>query len=126
MSNRREFTKAVKVEIIKRARVNAVIRCEKCAVDVRGSWHIDHIDPDAMQIDKSEPLTAEEGQLLCLPCHDEKTRKDVADIAKAKRREAAHLGARRPRQPMKGGGTLKGPSRKHEGRAALPPRSLFR
>ena len=93
---RREFTKAVKVEIIKRATPAGTLTppwCEQCGA-MAHKWAIDHIDPDAMQTDKSKPLTAAEGQLLCLPCHDEKTKADVADIAKAKRVEAAHLGAK--------------------------------
>ena len=57
---------------------------------------IDHVNPDAMQTDKSNPLTAAEGQLLCLPCHAEKTKADVSDIAKAKRVEAIHLGVKPP------------------------------
>jgi hypothetical protein len=95
--SRREFTKAVKVQIIKRCswgfgKIDKP-HCEKCgAVTMR--FEIDHHDPDAMQIDKSKPLTAADGWLLCITCHGEKTKKDVADIAKAKRREAAHLGAR--------------------------------
>jgi hypothetical protein len=94
--SRREFTKAVKVEIIKRANRNGdrvYPWCEKCG-QMAVRFQIDHRDPDALQIDKSRPLTASDGWLLCIPCHSEKTAKDVADIAKAKRREAAHLGAR--------------------------------
>ncbi len=98
MARRREFTKAVKLEIIKRTMDPdhggpGYAKCEKCRAPVV-KFAIDHIDPDAMQTDKSKPLTAAEGQLLCLPCHDEKTKADVADIAKAKRVEAAHLGAK--------------------------------
>jgi hypothetical protein len=112
MANRREFKKSVKVEIVKRAipidigagarlRPNPeMAHCEKCGLSTKGRFEIDHRDPDAMQIDKSKPLTAADGWLLCLPCHDEKTAKDVADIAKAKRREAAHLGAKRDKQPI--------------------------
>lgn len=99
--SRREFTKAVKVEIVRRAS-NILpsgfkyAACEKCKMDARGRFVIDHIDPDALQTDKSRPLTAEEGQLLCLSCNKEKTAQDVKDIAKAKRREARHLGVRKP------------------------------
>ena len=105
MSKRRNFTRAVRVEIIKRATVASLNyrmpHCEKCNSQcAKQAFEIDHRDPDAMQIDKSKPLTAADGWLLCLPCHDEKTAKDVADIAKAKRREAAHLGAKRDTQPI--------------------------
>jgi hypothetical protein len=96
MSDRREFTKAIKVAIIKRCSWGFgnidKPHCEKCgAMTLR--FEIDHRDPDAMQIDKSKQLTAAEGWLLCIPCHSEKTKKDVADIAKVKRIEARHLGA---------------------------------
>ncbi len=94
--SRREFSKAVKLQIIKRATPAGTLAppwCEECG-SMAFKWAIDHIDPDAMQIDKSKPLTAADGQLLCLPCHAEKTKADVADIAKAKRVEAAHLGAK--------------------------------
>jgi hypothetical protein len=129
MSNRREFTKAVKVEIIKRAipqGTRAPPWCEKCdAMAYR--FEIDHRDPDAMQIDKSKPLTAAEGWLLCIPCHSEKTAKDVADIAKAKRREASHLGAKRDKQPIKSDPhALRSRSRPaHEGREPMPARPMF-
>jgi hypothetical protein len=36
------------------------------------------------------PLTAADGKLLCLRCHDKKTRRDVFEIAKSKRLEAKH------------------------------------
>ena len=123
MSKRREFKTAVKVEIIKRANR----RCEKCRQMAAVKFEIDHRDPDAMQIDKSKPLTAADGWLLCIPCHDEKTAKDVADIAKAKRREAAHLGAKRDKQPVKSDPhALKSRARpQHEGRTGLPPRPMF-
>jgi hypothetical protein len=102
MANRREFKRAVKVEIIRRSRPHqlAAPYCEKCGLPAV-TFQIDHRDPDAMQIDKSKPLTALEGWLLCLPCHAEKTKKDVGDIAKAKRREANHLGARKSRKSPK-------------------------
>ena len=94
---RREFMKAVKVQIIKRAiGSSGFAHCEACGQSTHGRFAIDHINPDGMQIDKSKPLTAADGQLLCLPCHDEKTKSDVSDIAKAKRVEAAHLGAKPP------------------------------
>ena len=125
---RREFTTKVRLEIIKRQKrvyANGVqwVECEKCH-DTVTQFEIDHRDPDAMQIDKSRKLTAADGWLLCIPCHAEKTKKDKADIAKAKRREAAHLGARRPKQPMPKGPKLRGPRRTHEGRTSLPPRKL--
>lgn len=54
-----------------------------------GAYHCDHDDPDGLT---GEP-TFENARILCIPCHAEKTKDDVAAIAKAKRREADHLGA---------------------------------
>ncbi len=115
---RREFTAAVKVEIIRRA-TNAVglACCENplCGLPAK-KFVIDHIDPDAMQIDKRRALTAEDGWLLCDgpgSCNRAKTAKDVVDIARAKRREAAHLGATRPKGQIKSRGFPKA-ERAHE------------
>lgn len=101
---RREFTRAVKVEIVKRATREYPPGtkqqwCEKCGQLCTGFFDIDHRDPDAMQIDKGRKLTADDGWLLCSrrpdSCHAEKTAKDVADIARAKRLEASHLGVKK-------------------------------
>jgi len=119
---RREFTKAVKLEIIKRAMAlgHGTIACEGCGAPTLGKFEIHHRDMDAMQVDKSRRLTARDGVLLCLPCHDGETAKQAPVLAEAKRREASHLGARRrPKQPLKSGGTLKGPERAHENRQSL-------
>lgn len=98
---RREFTKAIKVEIIKRATPHIGHGpwpfCEQCCLQAK-KFEIDHRDPDAMQIDKSRKLTAADGWLLCIPCHDDKTKIDVADIAKAKRVEAKAIGADKPKK----------------------------
>lgn len=58
--------------------------------------------------------------------HKEKTKTDVAEKSYVASRAKSHIGARRPKQPIKGGGSLRGPERAHEGRAALPPKELFR
>jgi hypothetical protein len=39
--------------------------------------------------------TAANAVLMCVECHREKTNIDVTNIAKAKRREALHLGVRK-------------------------------
>lgn len=99
MSKRREFNKSVKAEIFRRATVDGSTHCEACGLAVK-KWHYDHINPDALQIDKSKKLTANEGQLLCVDCHAEKTGEDVKKIAKAKRQEAKHIGATLPEGTM--------------------------
>jgi hypothetical protein len=94
MEKRQEFTKAVKVAIVKRATKDAVVYCEGCGGLAR-KWQIDHIIATKLQTGaKRKPLTAKDGQLLCLPCHKEKTKGDVGGIAKAKRVEAKHLGVK--------------------------------
>jgi 5-methylcytosine-specific restriction enzyme A len=87
---RQEFKRSVKVEAVKRTTRNGVTYCEGCGLPAR-RWHYDHIIPDGLG---GKP-TVENCKLLCLPCHATKTAQDVADIAKAKRREAAHIGIRK-------------------------------
>src|SRR6185312_17094844 len=72
--SRNEFQRSVRVSIIKRATKSlpsgfSYVCCERCGMDARGRFVVDHIDPDALQIDKSRTLTAEEGQVLCDPCN---------------------------------------------------------
>ena len=63
------------------------IRCN--AVLVPGRWHGDHDTPDQLG---GEP-TFENCRCLCIPHHKEKTgEQDIPAIARAKRREAKHLG----------------------------------
>jgi hypothetical protein len=88
---RKEFSKAVKVAVIKRATVDGQVYCEECGSLTKGRFDIDHIRPDGLL---GEPVI-ENAKLLCKPCHDEKTKADVANIAQAKRREALHLGVRK-------------------------------
>ena len=121
---RREFTTAVKVEIIKRATPARRLYplCEKCGSSVQ-MFEIDHIKPDAMEIDKTRKLTSDDGWLLCRHCHLEKTKGDVKIIAKSKRVEAKFLGAVKPKGKIKSAGFPKKPRRE---RPRLPPREIFK
>lgn len=93
--SRREFPARVKVAAFSRAEGC----CEACGARLSvGKVAYDHINPDGLT---GEP-TLENCQVLCLPCHKAKTTGDVADIAKAKRREAKHLGAKKSRHPIRG------------------------
>ena len=66
--------------------------CETCGVAVKaGQYHADHLTPDGLT---GEP-TFENCRIVCEPCHAEKTKQDVANIAEAVRREAIHTGADR-------------------------------
>ncbi len=130
---RREFTRDVKAQIVKRA-MNAagLVACEGCGLVLgKRPYHIDHTRPDALEVDKSRRLTADDGKLLGAECcHEDKTRKDVAMIAKAKRREARHIGAIRPAGKIQGPGFAKpAPRRKAtapvEKLQGLPPPQLY-
>ena len=63
--------------------------CEQCGAEcvTRADYQIDHCVPEGVQPanDNRPPLTADDGKLLCLACHDKKTERDVFEIAKAKR-----------------------------------------
>ena len=101
---RREFSRAVKVEILRRAQVpgTPLFRCEGCGSMV-ASGEIHHLDQDAMQTEKSTKLTAKDGQFLCRGCHKEITVAQAPVLAKVKRIEAKHWGARKaPTIPGRG------------------------
>ena len=97
---RREFSRAQKVAMIKRAMTRAgQIICEGCGLNVTGKViEFDHIVPEALILDKSAELSITEGRVLGRDCCHRapggKTAHDLADIAEAKRREAKHFGIR--------------------------------
>src|SRR3990167_11110593 len=64
-----------------------------------GKFRYDHTNPDAL----TGLPTLENCRCLCLQCDAPKTAKDQTDIARAKRREAVHLGATRSATPLPGG-----------------------
>ena len=68
--------------------------CELCGAEcpTRADFEFDHILAEGLQdpYDPRLPLSAEHGKLLCLKCHDKKTRRDVAEIARAKRLAGKH------------------------------------
>lgn len=122
--SRREFPKAVKVAVIKRALKDGVIRCEECHGEA-SKHEIDHVNADAL----TGTPTIDNARLLCKPCHAAKTKSDVAVIAKAKRREAAHLGVHK-QATLKGAGFTPAPkqlkaSKPIDKLAALPRRVMF-
>ena len=89
MSNRREFPRAVRVAVIKRAGASGMILCEGCGGFAK-RFQIDHRRPDGLL---GEP-TLENAQLLGECCHGPKNAADATAIAHAKRREANHLGVK--------------------------------
>ena len=76
--------------------------CAACTqkIDAGKAWDIDHILPFALG-GTNEPDNL---QILCKPCHRSKTtQSDIPRIAKTKRLNARHLGARAPsRRPIPG------------------------
>ena len=91
---RREFTKDVYAQIVRRAtNEDGHVVCEGCGYVLgKKPYHVDHTIPDALVIEKRK-LTAADGKLLGVACcHAPKTKHDVANIAQAKRREALDRG----------------------------------
>ncbi len=93
--DREEFKKGVTLAAWQRANGH----CEKCTAKLfPGKFHFDHRIPCGI----GGEATLENCQVLCLACHDVKTRKeDIPLIAKAKRVWADHIGAKAPsKRPM--------------------------
>ena len=70
------------------------IWCEQCGAEClsRADYEIDHCVPEGIRPanDNRALLTADDGKLLCLACHDKKSKRDVFEIAKAKRLGKSH------------------------------------
>ncbi len=90
---RREFPTKIKAAAFARAAGH----CEGCLGRLYiGKFHYDHRIPDGLG---GEP-TLDNCVVFCVACHGAKTTKiDVPAIAKAKRREAKHIGATKPKRP---------------------------
>jgi len=116
---RKEFTRAIKVAVIKRATVDGKTFCEECGALAK-RWEIDHVRPDGLLGEGS----IEKEKLLCTPCHDEKTAQDVKSIAQAKRREAIHLGVRK-KPSLRGSGFPKSAKAPKEALKLPPRRPMF-
>lgn len=110
--SRREFTRNQREQIVERSKnERGEICCERCRLVLAGKpFEIDHTIAEALrpEADKQKPITIAEGQLLGKDCchrgEDGKTNKDVAQIAKAKRQNAKHLGIKRPKQSIRSAG----------------------
>ena len=103
MTNRREFSRKQRAEIILRATgPDGVIVCEGCGLRLgKKPFEIDHIIAEALIVDKSAPLTIEDGQLLGKECchRGGKTQDDIRRIRKADRQRDKHNGAVKPKRP---------------------------
>ena len=122
---RREFPKPVYMQIVRRAMLpTGEIACENCGLVLgKKPYHVDHTIADALFLDKSRKLTADDGKLLGVECcHAPKTKIDVAVIAEAKRREAKHNGAVKPSSALARKSPKQKPQSRHQ---PLEPRQLF-
>lgn len=103
MSGRREFTRKQRAEIILRATgPDGVLVCEGCGLRLgKKPFEIDHILAEALVVDKSVPLTIEDGQLLGKECchRGGKTADDIRRIRKADRQRDKHTRAVKPKRP---------------------------
>jgi hypothetical protein len=97
---RQEFKKSVQVTIIKRSMINGIPTCEEIEDGARcgctRGLEVHHEGMDAMKVDKSRPLTADDGRNLCKPHHAIITARQMGVLSIAIRQEAAHLGADKP------------------------------
>lgn len=96
MTGRTEFSKAVRREAWERSQglcemvLSGGQRCG-CPLTT-GKFAYDHVITDWM----GGEAVLSNCQVICTPCHTEKTRQDVGDIAKTKRLEDTRLGITRP------------------------------
>ena len=94
---RREFPQSCKKDMVKRATKAGVVYCEMCGDPIKpGRWEYHHTIEEELVVDKSARLTADDGLLICEPCHADVTAtQSIPRIAEAKRREARHLGVKK-------------------------------
>ena len=92
---RREFSRKVKAA----AHSRAAGKCERCSAVLKPrEGEVDHILEDALG---GEPVLTN-AQVLCRPCHKEKTAERVAKIRKADRQRDKATGAIRPAGKLRG------------------------
>lgn len=121
--SRREFPRSVKIEVVKRATRGGVVYCEACELPAR-KWQIDHVRADGLG---GEPKLAN-AMLICEACFGIKNPDDARKIAKAKRREAKHLGVVKSARPIRSAPmvtTERAARRRANPKPSLPPRPLF-
>jgi 5-methylcytosine-specific restriction protein A len=119
---RREFPRPVKVAVIKRATRDGVVYCEGCGA-IAKKWQIDHKRADGLL---GEPVL-ENAQLICKACYDPKNSEDTRAIAKAKRREARHIGAYTSKKTIRSAGFPARPDKPNKIiKNHLPPKEIYR
>lgn len=120
---RREFSRAIKLEVLKRATRDGIVTCEKCGALAK-RFQIDHVRPDGLL---GEP-TIDNAMLICEPCFIAKNAEDTSRIAKAKRQESVALGIRtRPVAKLRGPKFAKSERTAAREPKVMPPRrALYR
>jgi 5-methylcytosine-specific restriction protein A len=95
MTDRRPLSTARKIAIF----VAAKGICHLCGGYIHGKpWEVEHVIPLAMGGADDETNMRPAHKV----CHAPKTAQDATDIARAKRREARHLGIKRSSRPIPG------------------------
>lgn len=118
---RRSFSKKDRARIF--ASAGGVCHLCSGAITVGEAWEIEHVLAYALTRDNSD----ENLRPAHKRCHEVKTRQeDVPAIAKAKRREAKHLGIARPAGKLKGRGFPAPDKPERITKQPLPPRAMFR
>lgn len=107
---RLEFGAAATAAIMRRAGYPDDPRCEwpGCGASLKKGAHLDHWNPEWAKGGKVEgrtELTADDGWMLCLKCHGDKTRREAKERAKGNRIIAkAAGGLRKPKAKIKSRG----------------------
>ena len=116
---RKRFTDKDRARIF--ARNNGTCHLCKQKIDgVREAWEIEHVIAWELTRDDSD----ENLRPAHVSCHKQKThQQDRPAINEAKRREAKHLGIKRPKQTMRSAPFPQ--SEKRQPKPSLAPRSLF-
>lgn len=114
MAVRQNFARAVRNEIGERAK-NAIGEpcCEWCfATKVERQLH--HLNQDAMQSaeKKRKPLTAKDGVLICIQCHQPESAQQAVVFNKSERVREKHNGVEIPTRSPIPGRALPGPKAK--------------
>jgi 5-methylcytosine-specific restriction protein A len=87
---RTEFSAKIKILAFERSGGH----CESCSAKLfPGNVEFDHVNPDGL----TGTATLDNCAAVCRACHKTKTKSDLANIARAKRREKNHIGIKRPR-----------------------------
>ena len=98
---------------------NGICHICKGTIQTGEAWDVEHVIPLAISGDDTDANKAP----AHVKCHTNKTAVDMGDIAKAKRREARHTGAARPKGNIKSRGFEK---KERNPKPGLPPRFIYR